>query len=361
MKNIVAFFICCWFAVAQDSEFLIHHTFEAGLSGWDTPNGARVRTAASEGQHSLVFDYDLSSGNLSFLGLETKKGIPGFARMRFRVKVDYDTSLIVGITEPKPALGRSAFVSVRGGVWEQFDLKLSDFGPSDNPADPLDVGLPVDLDRVQGFGISDVAYTFRNPANSMASLFGIEAPSGKHTLLLQDFQVLKGTAEPTKIGSVTVDRFDRGMLQWILFGKGHFTLMESSPLNEPAVEVVAKTEHMGQPVALYRRMTNFGLDGTDGIEFDVASADPSAIVVSLGVRTPEGMRNDLGTTPIPVIGGRTPAHIKLPYERFAAGKEIRIIPSAIVTLTIARVGLKAGENAFWIGNVQAFQNPPVKR
>jgi hypothetical protein len=96
--------------------------------------------------------------------------------MRFRVKADYDTSLLVGLTEPQPALGRNTFVTVRGGVWELIDLKLSDFGPGDNPRDLLDLGPPIDLDRVQGFGISDTAYSLKNPANNWARLFGAEIP-----------------------------------------------------------------------------------------------------------------------------------------------------------------------------------------
>ncbi len=198
MKGFLTFLLCYCFAAAQDSEFLIHHTFESGLSGWDT-RGGHVRTAVNGDQHSLAFDYDFSSA-----------------------------------------------------------------------------------------------------------------------------------------------------------------LVATSPLNGPAVEITARTEQIGQPVALYRRMTNFVLDATDGIEFDVASADPSAIVCSISVRTPDGVRNDLATTPLPVTGARIPVHLRLPYERFAQRKDFRVIPKAIVTLTVARVGLKAGESAFWIGNVRAFRNQPSK-
>jgi hypothetical protein len=357
MKLLFLIVIGCGVCQAQDSGTLINHTFEDGVSGWHTINGATVTTAVDQDRHSLVFEYNLDADRIAFVGLETKKGVAGLGGLRFKVKADYDTSLLVNLTEPKPGLGRNTYVTVRGGRWEQFDLKVSDFGPGDNPGDPLDLGPPLDLNRVQGFGISDAAYTYRKPGSNLARTFGIEAPTGKHTLLMQDFQALKGNGDlPQQMTSVAIDRFDRGMLQWILFGKARWSLVDSSPLTAPALELTSTSEHPAQPVAVYRRMTSFDLEGTDGVEFDVAASQPSAVIASIGVRTPDGIRNDIAAPLVPVTGSRTPVHIRLPYEKFGGGKGITVIPIAIVTLTIAVVTPATGQNTFWISDVRAFRS-----
>lgn len=305
-----------------------------------------------EGRDTLAFDYDLGSEKPSFMGLETKHGVPGLARLRFKIKADHTTFLFVGLTEPKPGLGRNVFVTVRKGVWEQIDLKLSDFGHGDNPRDPLDVGPPLDLDRVQGFGITDAGgYALREPKN-LTQMFNIEVPSGEHTLLMQDFEALKGKNDTQpEVGTVHIDQFDRGMLQWMLFGNATFQLDGSNPLHQAAARIDFKGERVPQTVALQRRLTNFDLTGTAGIEFDLAATTGTAVIASLGVRTPDGMR-DCAASPVLVAG--EPQHVKLPYEQFGSNRGIVIFPNAIVTISISAVLPRTAEGSFWIGDVRAF-------
>src|SRR5436853_7924969 len=86
MKRLLIAMTCCAFARAQESVPLVDHTFENGVSGWATINGAIVKTIEEGGRHSLSYEYDLDSNRQSFLGFETKHGLVGMARIRFRVK-----------------------------------------------------------------------------------------------------------------------------------------------------------------------------------------------------------------------------------------------------------------------------------
>jgi hypothetical protein len=356
MNRLLIAMICCAFGRAQESPPLVHHTFESGVSGWATFNGATVKTIEEEGRHRLSYEYDLDSNRQTFLGFETKHGLAGMARIRFRVKADYTTTLFVGITEPKPAPGRQRFVSVRGGQWEQIDLNLSDFVAGSNPLDPLSPAEPPDLDRVQGIAIADVARGRFTPAGSFGEIFGPSAASGKHTLLLADFQVLRDAAPVLRdTSAVSIDRFDRGSLHWLLLGNASFELKKSNPLNEPAVEVVASPTQTVQAVGLLCEISNLNLDGTAGIELDLASEVGGAVFASIEVRTLDAAR-DNRNAPMKILpGGRSPTHFRLPYQIFA-GKGISVIPSAIRMVTIALVTPTMQQNIFWIGNVRAYRD-----
>jgi hypothetical protein len=266
----------CPIAAQTESDTLLRQTFDTDTAGWlmiGQGGGVHVEDG------SLAFSYEVKPKKFALAVLPAPPGLARLKRLRFRVRADHATALAVFLSEKKPGGGNyTATFWAPANTWQQVELTPADFSVSDGPNDPVDADGKLDLDAVDGIGLTDVAQFFLSQAEKPGFPAIVDRATGSHTLLLDDFELLAGPGS-ARAASLAIDRFDRGFLEWITMGGVQLRMAaKENPLGMPAMEAgYMQTEgHYG---LLLRRLANLDLSRATRLAFDVASEREATLLV----------------------------------------------------------------------------------
>jgi hypothetical protein len=345
----------------QDSNALLFQTFAKDVSGWTaTGDGAEVHTTsdaarARPGHSSLEFSYDLAPRNFSGAVLGAPESFAHMQSLRFWARSDHNTAVGVLLTEKKPGGGNyAAWFSAPANTWQSIELTPADFTVTDGPNDPVDADGKLDLDQVEGIAVFDLAQFFSQWAATARISLRIAAASGRHSLLLDSFE-LSGSAAPRPAappGIVPIDLPGRDFLQWVT--PGGMDLKPGAaggPLGRGALQATYPQTD-GRLEVLVRRVANPQLAQAKRLVFDVASERECTLIVAIEMTQPGGGQGPRFTMPVYPPGGREVFHVDLKLEDFQGTGHFD--PARWRTLAILDTSGGAGEmNTLWIGNVQA--------
>ena len=337
-------------AAQTDSDILLRQTFDTDSAGWPAlGQGGGVR--AENGR--LAFSYEVKTKQLALAVLPAPPGLARLQRLRFRVKADHATALAVFLSERKPGGGNyTTTFWAPADTWQQVELTPADFSVSDGPNDPVDADGRLDLDAVEGIGITDVAQFFVSQAENPDFPAIVDRSAGSHTLLLDDFELLAGPG-PAHAAGLAIDGFDRGFLEWITMGGVQLRMApKENPLDMPAMEA-AYEQAEGHYGLLVRRLANLDLSKATRLAFDVASEREATLVVSL--ETKKGQRFHLTIFP---PGKREVFHVSLRLTDFEGPG--RLEPGQLKSMAITDISAAGGgaeqANTIWIGKVEGVAN-----
>ncbi|HLK69658.1 MAG TPA: hypothetical protein VKU19_39785 [Bryobacteraceae bacterium] len=335
-------------ATAQPAgDVLLHHNFESNTNGWTTlgPNGT-LRVV----NHALALNYEFRPKQLAIAVLPATPAFASLQRIRFRAKSDYDTAVGVLLSERPPGGRYLAWFWAPANIWQEIELTPSDFAVTDGPGDPVDADGKLDTDSLQGIGILDLAQFFAGVGADSEFPVAITQPSGSHTLLMEDFQLLRGARPSSAAG--TIDIFDRNFLQWVTLGGMDLQLSTANPLGMRALR--AKYEQSAEQFEiLTRRLSSLNLSNATRLSFDIASEREATLIISL--ESKKGARHNMTVYP---PGGREVFHVNLKLADFeGAGK---IDPAQLKSLSLTDITAASGgdpaTNTIWIGKVETRAN-----
>jgi hypothetical protein len=327
---------------------LLRQTFDTDTSGW-TVMGKGGSVRVSEG--TLAFTYEVKARQAALAVLPAPAGFAGMRRLRFRVKADRDTALAVLLGEKKPGGGNyTAQLWAPANVWQQVELTPADFSVTDGARDPVDTDGKLDLDEVEGIGITDLAAFFLAQADNPDFPVAVDMASGEHTLWIDDFEVL-GAAGAAHT-PMRIDSFDRGYLEWITMGGVKLKPAgKENPLGTAAMqaEFAATEGHFG---LLVRRVANLDLKQATRLAFDIASE--RAVTLAISLETKKGGRFTLAIYP---PAKKEVFHVNLRLQDFeGAGKmDAGQWKSIAIADISAAEGGAAPANSIWIGKVEGVE------
>jgi hypothetical protein len=354
MRTMFVFFAAAAAAFAQqNSGVLIHQTFDSDTAGWTAMGQGAV--AVTKG--ALSFTYELKPKTFGVAVLPAPPEIAAMRRLRFRIRSDRDTVLGVLLSEKKPGGGDySALFWSPANVWQQIELTPADFSANDGPTDPVDADGKLDLDAVQGIAIVDVAQFFVSMPDSPDFPMVIDRPSGTHTFLMSDFQVLSGAPGPGR-RTGEIDSFHRGFLEWITLGGMKLNLSAAdNPLGAPALQA-SYEQNEGRYAVLSRRIGQLDLSKAGRLAFDVASVHDATLVVALETKSAGGKPGPRYNMTIYAPAAQEVFHVSLNLADFEGPGKLD--PAQLKTLLITDVTAAQGgatqSNTIWLGKVEALQ------
>ncbi len=330
------------------SDVLLRHTFDTETSGWTTMGqGGTVRVDNG----ALALTYELKPKPFALAVLPATPEVARMMRLRFRVKTDHDTALAVFLSEKKPGGGNyTAPFWLPANTWQLVEFSANDFTASDGPTDPVDADGKLDLDQVEGIGITDLAQFFLAQPDNPDFPMVIARGSGTHTLWIHDFELHGGAAR--SVGAMQIDGFDRGFLSWITMGGMQMKSVDKgNPLGLPAME--ARYQQIeGRYGLLLLRLANHDLAKATRLAFDLASEHESTLVVSL--ETKKGQRYNLTIYP---PGKREVFHVSLKFADFEGPGTLDPAQLKSMAITDVSAGVGGGEqaNTIWIAKVEGRQ------
>ena len=269
----------------QQQDVILAQNFQDGTEGWSAMGpDADLQFVRAGGPNrdagAVRLSYGLGTGHFAAAGLPVAGKLAQMRRIRFQIKSDHDTAFAMIFSEEKPGGGDyMASFWVPADAWQQIELKPEDFSLNIGPNDPVDPDGKLDLDRVQGIGIVDLACIFSAMPDSPIV---VSRPKGPHSLLLAGFQILSNEGPESRVHMI--DAFDRGFLQWITLGGMTLQLSaKGNPLGMPALEAayeqpegrirhfaapLGQFQHFGgqAPVLRYRLRARHSLDAVTRIE-----------------------------------------------------------------------------------------------
>jgi hypothetical protein len=347
MRNLCLLLLAAAAASAQTGDaVLLRQNFAADTAGWMAMGQGGSLNAAGG---ALQFSYDIKPRQFAVAMLPAPPTVARLKRLRFRVQADHDTALAVLMSEKKPGGGNyTATFWVTGGAWQRVELSPADFAASDGPTDPVDADGKLDLDQVEGIGLTDLAQLFANQPENPDFPMAVTRELGPHALRLADFELLAG-ADPAPRPALSIDRFDRGYLEWITPGGIKMKLAgEGNPLHSGALEATYQ-QTQGRLGILVRRLANLDLAQATSLAFEVASTSDVTLVVSLELKN--GKRFNQTIYP---PGSKEVFHVELKLADFeGTGK---LDPSQLKSLALADISAAesgSGQaNTLWIGRVE---------
>jgi hypothetical protein len=347
---------------------LVHHTFEEGVSGW-TAMGTNSKVALTreaayvkEGKAALQFDYAVGKGEMGALMLPTSDGALAKTKsFHFWVRADHTTTLAVALQEKQGGRYSALFMAPKDG-WQQVELALSDFILGEGKDDPKDPDNQLDLDQVEGVGITDLAQVFAQiEDDTLRELLG--GQPGSHTLYLDDFAVSDEAlpeAATAADGEVRLDRFDRPQLQWLAVGDVLLSAVRGAGLGEARAESGLKAEYRqgpGKIAGLVRHLPHGKLSGMERVMLDVASARPTEIVVQVEEKS-GGKYNKQVSIP----GDSKVQKLSLAFSEFTASGDskddnARLDLDQVTQILILDLsgftGVEEGDNTLRVSNLRA--------
>ena len=149
------------FAQKPTTDIIKYHLKMAMVDGLPSAERGKVSVTGvaanvKDGKAALRYDYPIAKGKLSFLAHSVPDGgLVGAKSIRFWVKSDYTTPIIVSLQEKEGGRWNAGFTAPQN-AWQRVELIPSDFDPSDGQDDPKDPNGKLDLEKVEGVGLVDV-------------------------------------------------------------------------------------------------------------------------------------------------------------------------------------------------------------
>jgi len=314
----------CLAGAQTPSAPLVNLSFKDSSGGWMVLGGSSKMSISHDPEiaiptaGALKYDYAITKGEFSGLYMPIALGDWAKAKsVKFRVHADTATLLAIALQEQDG--GRYvSMVQVPKDAWQPIELSTSDFILSQDPGDPKDPDGKLDMDRVTNIAIADVSQYFLAMDNQpLVNLLDIK--KGNHAMYIDSFTV--GT-DPIPAGSaskgdeIQVETFVHPQLSW--FSLGGIKLSRSvaaKPLEGPALRAEYH-QTPGKPAVLSRALPSWILSGAKTLSFDVASVQPTKLIVQL-----EQIDGGKYNMVVDLPGGSVSQHKTLLLSGFARGDD----------------------------------------
>ncbi len=343
---------------------LVNQDFRDGPGAW-TGIGTNAKLTvvhdsgiALPGAGALRLDYTIAKGNFNAAYFPTALDSWTKAKsFRFRIHSDADTVFAVGLQEQDGGRYLS-MVHVQKGAWQDVELSTTDFILSQDKNDPKDPDGKLDMDRVTGLGIADIAQFLNEDDNPvLKSLFGVQG--GDHSLYIDSF-VIGTDAIPASSASagglVALETFVHPQLDWLALGGSKLTRTAEKPLLGLGLRFDYH-QSPGKPALLNRPLQQWILTGTKVLSFDIASDQPSHLIVQLE-QYDGGKYNMMFDVP----GGSMLMHKELLLSAFiraddsaGTGTELHLagVKSLAIIDATGMMDKTDHDNSLWIGRLAA--------
>lgn len=305
-------------APAQTSGDIVNQTFKDGDGGW-MGMGANAKLSVTHdpgialpAAGALKVDYNVAKNDLAAAVLPT--GLDSWTKaksLKFRIRSDSDTIFAVNLQEQDG--GRyTSMIRTQKDTWQAVELSTADFILAQDKTDPKDPDGKLDMDRVTGFGVVDVAEFMVSLDNPMLqSLFNVKP--GAHTFYIDSFTVSTEpiSAESSSVGdTVQLETLSHPQLSWISLGGVNLVKTNGKSLTGPCLRADYH-QTPGKPALLNRPLQQWILTGAKMLSFDIASAQPARLIVQ--IEQYDGGKYNM-TVDVP--GGSAPQHEKLLLSGF---------------------------------------------
>jgi hypothetical protein len=336
---------------------LLRQTFEDGTAGWVAvgPSGA-VRVTHEDvknGSGALAFDYTVGAPPAVAALPLNGTSIAQMDALHFWMKTDLPTALGVVINEKRPGGNYTAICWSTGNTWQRVELRPGDFHLNEGPNDPADTDGKLDLDAAQNIGIIDLRTVLGSKTDPDLPIV-VESHAGKHSLFLDDFEILSGVSNPPRDPAV-LDDFATPQLRWLTLG--------GVELKPEGAGMRALYQQMAErSVLMLRPLGNVDLRGKEWLAFDIASERPAQLLMSFEERAPGKPQGPRYNALVEVVGGGKVNHREILLEAFEYGPDSPADPDGVldpnqlkhfsimdVTGTITHETVK---NSLWIGNIR---------
>ena len=354
------------FAVCEAAEPIVRADWAGGLDGWAAmgPTGnVRVSRDAGDmrnGKPSLALDYEVGERKFAIASLPvTPDKLRGMGQVHFWVRTEFGTSVVVILSE-KGGGNYSAMAWSPGGVWQEVRVELKDFALGDRASDPPDPDGRLDPEQVQGIGITDLAQLFGGAPPNAAVPIAIDDHAGKHTLLVNEFEVLGGI--PPRTDNLVIDSFNTPQLSWASPG-GAALHLDTSRQHVPAAGMEVDYAQDDRALVFVTRTLPPDIpENVTHISFDIASEKPVELVFTLqrkGYGLGEGPRYNV----VVEVGGKGISdHRNLALSAFHLDANGPSDPKGLLNITQAKSLIIAdlspvtdhalGDNRIWISNIR---------
>ncbi len=332
-----------WMAIGQSGKVSISHEPEITLAG----------------AGALKFEYTLAKGEFSALMLPAALDAWTKAKsFKFRIRSDSNAMFAVALQEQDG--GRyTAMLQVPKGSWQPVELAASDFILSQDATDPKDPDGKLDLDRVTGIAITDIAaflLSIDNPA--LVSMFDIKP--GARTVYLDSFSI--GTAPISSSTSsagdtVQLDSLVHPQLSWLCLGGLNLTKSAGKPLDSVGIRADYR-QAGGKIFFLSRALPSWVLTGSKVLTFDIASVEPTKLIVQF--EQYDGGKYNM-TLDLP--GGSVAQHQKLLLSAFTRADDSKDADTKIHLASVKSIAILdvtglldpsvSKDNSLWIGKLKA--------
>jgi hypothetical protein len=273
----------CRTAPAQDAASGpgIHDTFEDGANGWQVlyKDGADNKTdpltttkkTVHSGQGALQFDYEIKPGGFRIAMRPIHQGdLAGAGTISFWVYSDHQATLTVMLSEHAGGQYRASFSAPRG-EWQKVTLAPADFVLNTGANDPKDPDGKLDMDQIEGFGITDLAMLF---AQSPEFLTLFSVPVGQHTVYIDDVEI-SAAKLPATVG---IDDFARPQINWAVLGTASVARKTGPPIGGPSMQVDYQVAP-ARLLALAHSIAPHALAGKQGIAFSATASKAATFIV----------------------------------------------------------------------------------
>jgi hypothetical protein len=339
---------------------LLQTKFIEDVQGWTAfGDKTKVELASDGARKVLRFDYNVAKGNFTALNLPVNENeITTAKSFRFTIKADTATTIACVLQEADG--GRYvAFFHVPDNKWQNVTLAPSDFLLTEGPDDPKDPNNKLDLDRVNGFAITDVMqFLAQSDEPGIEAIFPVKR--GARYLLMGDFSIgadaLPGAAFLVK-SDARLDTFGHPQIGWLAIGETQLSLNSGKPLGTRGLKAVY-TQGTGKVGGFLRGVPRGRLEGREKMTFTLASAKPIRLVVQLEERT--GGKYD---AIIEVSGGETPKEYTVNFADLKPTADSKDNNSKldldqvyqIVFLDASGIigQVEAGENTLYLGTLRS--------
>jgi hypothetical protein len=336
---------------------LLRHDFEDGTAGWVSvgKNGSLrvMHEGARNGSGALTFDYVVGDG-FAAAALPLKGiSIARMDRLQFWIKTDVPTAVAIMMNEKKPGGNYTAICWSTGNTWQRVELTPRDFHLSTGEKDPIDPDGKLDLDAVENIGIIDLSTIFGVRTEKTGPIV-VESHAGKHSLSIDDFEVLADSGAATADVAV-IDTFETPQLRWLTLGG-----VDLKPDGGGMRAVYRQTDD--QSIVLLRQVTGVDLRGKESLAFEIASGQPAELLFNFEVPAPGKAQGPRYSLTLEVPGGGKIAHREVQLAAFEHAEDSPEDPNgrlvlnqmknfSILDITGVMTHAEA-KNSLWIGNIR---------
>jgi hypothetical protein len=341
----------------------IIQTFETSDEGWvPYGHGARVDVTRDSAlvksdQAALAVNYTFNPGDFGSAVLPLEVGqMARTPNLRFWIRTDHATAIIVVLSEKQPGGGyySSWFWSPKQ-QWQYIELAPSDFSLNMGPNDPKDPNGRLDLEQVNGLGLSDLGQAFQQIGVDPAYPLIVDRPTGSHTFSFDNLELSsRGVSHGKLLGDPR-----RKFTAWITLGGAQIAVEEQdNPLKEPATKI-SYAQTPGRSVVLSHSLMQASLGGAGKLQFRAASAKDSQLLVYLEEKKMGATEGPRYTSALTVAGGSKPIDQTIDFSGFTFdrtgppdpngrldGAELKSISLIDITATTTQ---KSAPNTLWIG------------
>jgi hypothetical protein len=300
-------------------------TFEQGDEGWiGFGADARVEVVhdssqVKNGRAALALHYEFIPGQYgsAVLPLETGE-LSALTRLRFWIKVDHPTSVIVVLSEKQPGGGYySSWFWCPSQQWIEVSLTPQDFVLNQGPTDPVDRNGRLDLDDVRGIGLSDLGQAFQTLGTDPTYPLIVDKVTGTHTINVDDFEFVSsaGAALSGPWTDKRIGRPERRIVTWITLGADLRVADAASPLREPGFSA-SYQQTFGRYVAISHTLLDHDLRGVQKLSVVLASASDANLMVYLEEKKPGTLLGPRYSHPHAIAGGSKPTRVDLTLSEF---------------------------------------------